>query len=182
MGHDIDPEYRADIVIMPPLRSMLLISYWGRPKTISESVKRILPRMFYHLGIQGLPPFLIKIQKIKVRPTHINTPISFNPIRLLVARDRYRSAAELQVRAYRSAFRRLSVFRVSGAEPVSLCANDDARQRERRIRPEIFLPEITGNFDWVRPLPVDVTVAHEIEVHNHNCKIILRLAYFSTEG
>lgn len=61
MGHDIDPEYRADIVIMPPLRSMLLISYWGRPKTISESVKRILPRMFYHLGIQGLPPFLIKI-------------------------------------------------------------------------------------------------------------------------
>src|SRR5579864_7235967 len=59
-GHNIGPVYRADIVIMPPLRSMLLISYWGRPKTISESVKRILPRMFYHLGIPGLPPFLIK--------------------------------------------------------------------------------------------------------------------------
>ena len=54
--------YRADIVIVPPLRAMLLISYWGRPKTISESVKRILPRMFYHLGIQGLPPLLIKIR------------------------------------------------------------------------------------------------------------------------
>jgi hypothetical protein len=44
----------------------LLISYWGRPKTISESVKRILPRMFYHLGIQGLPPFLIKSPPIRV--------------------------------------------------------------------------------------------------------------------
>ena len=37
-GHEIDPEYRADIVIVPPLRAMLLISYWGKPKTISESV------------------------------------------------------------------------------------------------------------------------------------------------
>ena len=56
----MDPRYRADIVIVPPLRAILLISYWGRPKTISESVKRILPRMFYHLGILGLPPLLIK--------------------------------------------------------------------------------------------------------------------------
>ena len=54
------PVYRAHIRIVPPFRSMLLISYWGRPKTISESVKRILPRMFYYLGILGLPPLLIK--------------------------------------------------------------------------------------------------------------------------
>jgi hypothetical protein len=35
----------------------LLISNWGRPKTISESVKRILPRMFYQLGIWPAPAF-----------------------------------------------------------------------------------------------------------------------------
>jgi len=57
LGHDIDPVYRADIVIVPPFRSMLLISYWGRPKMISESVKRILPRMFYQLGITVCPRF-----------------------------------------------------------------------------------------------------------------------------
>jgi predicted RNase H-like HicB family nuclease len=41
---------------VPPLRAILLISYWGSPKRISESVKRILPRMFYHLGIRGAAP------------------------------------------------------------------------------------------------------------------------------
>src|SRR4051794_30572901 len=44
LGHDIGPVYRADIVIVPALRTMLLISYWGRPKTISESVKTYSPK------------------------------------------------------------------------------------------------------------------------------------------
>src|SRR5579862_8650315 len=72
LGHDIGPVYRADIVIVPPLRWRLLISYWGRPKTISESVKRILPRMFYHLGIQGLPPLLIRSRSGPPRRTTIH--------------------------------------------------------------------------------------------------------------
>ena len=53
LGHDIGPVYRADIVIVPPLRSMLLISYWGRPKTISESVKTYSPK-------NVLPPWRFK--------------------------------------------------------------------------------------------------------------------------
>ena len=59
-GHDIGPVYRADIVIVPPLRSMSLISYWGRPKTISESVKTLSPKIVLPIWDQGLPPFLIK--------------------------------------------------------------------------------------------------------------------------
>src|SRR5581483_1614439 len=60
LGHDIGPVYRADIVIVPPLRSILLISYWGRPKTISESVKTYSPKNVLPPWDQGLPPFLIK--------------------------------------------------------------------------------------------------------------------------
>src|SRR3982750_3038369 len=44
-GHDIGPVYRADIVMVLPFRSMLLISNRGRPKRISESVKTLSPKI-----------------------------------------------------------------------------------------------------------------------------------------
>src|SRR5581483_4524888 len=57
LGHDIGPVYWADIVIVPPLRSILLISYWGRPKTISESVKTYSPKNVTTLGSGSAPVF-----------------------------------------------------------------------------------------------------------------------------
>ena len=64
-GHEIGPLYRADILIVPPLRSILLISYRGRPKTISESVKTLSPKIVLPIWDHGLPPFLIKSQNLQ---------------------------------------------------------------------------------------------------------------------
>jgi hypothetical protein len=59
-GHDIGPVNRADIIIVPPFRSIAVTSYRGKPNKISELVKTLSPKIVLSIWDQGLPPFLIK--------------------------------------------------------------------------------------------------------------------------
>ncbi len=78
-GHDIGPVYRADIVIVPPFCVFAVISYWGRPKSISESVKALSPKIVLPIWDHGLPPQLIKSHRFGSKTKTGHTGIRLTP-------------------------------------------------------------------------------------------------------